>query len=237
MKCEWPSPFAALPGLLAIVGLSLNIQESSSTDQRPPSLKPSLPQNATRNFVFTKQSHIKMGSTATLALDSIPLTKHIPSTPCPPSSSTWAGCAWDGEWRLGLPGNLHPTGGDPGDPQLPIQIRPFHHGQLETCPITQLDPSLRCPNWIHSCKLIHSIDSMELFLRIFGTSPFTQLPFFFAKKTRLVRSCCEKWAKSLCFAFWGDFVPFVLMRHLRSSEWWSFEPEGDVRMDRWSTSQ
>ena len=88
MKCEWPSPFAALPGLLAIVGLSLNIQESSPTDQRQPSLKPSLPQNATRNFVFTKQSHIKMGSTATLALDSIPLTKHIPSTPCPPSSST-----------------------------------------------------------------------------------------------------------------------------------------------------
>ena len=31
---EMPSPFAALPGLLAIVGSRLNIQESSSTDQK-----------------------------------------------------------------------------------------------------------------------------------------------------------------------------------------------------------
>ena len=235
MKCEWPSPFAALPGLLAIVGLSLNIQESSSTDQRPPSLKPSLPQNATRNFVFTMQNHIKMGTTATLALDSIPLTKHIPSTPCPPSSSTWAGCAWDGGWRLGLPGNFHPTGGL-GDPQLPI-LRAFsswptwnmsHHHPTH--------PSLRCPNWIHSCKLINSI---ELFLRIFGTSPFTQLPFLFLLRKHVSSGATAEGngQRSLCFAFWGDFVPFVLMRHLRSSEWWSFEPEGDVRMDRWSTSK
>ena len=106
MKCEWPSPFAALPGLLAIVGLSLNIQESSSTDQRQPSLKPSLPQNATRNFVFTKQSHIKMGSTAILTLQHSPHETH----PFNPMSSFIVNVSWMRMgWRMAPRSSREPS--------------------------------------------------------------------------------------------------------------------------------
>lgn len=86
---------------------------------------------------------------------------------------------------------------------------PFHHGQPETCLIiTQLDPSLKVPQ-LDPLLQADQFKSNS-FSGFFGTSPFTPLPFlFFAKTTRLVRSYCRgKWAKSLCFAGWGDFVPF-----------------------------
>ena len=182
------------------------------------------------------QSHIKMGSTATLALDSIPLTKHIPSTPCPPSSSTWAGCAWDGEWRLGLPG-LHPTGGVRWSPNshpqglfIMANLKHVSSPNSSILKVPQLDPLLQADQF----NRINQTLSPEFWAPLRSHSCLVFLP----KKHVASGAAAEgNGQRSLCFAGWGDFVPFVLMRHLRSSESWSFEPEGDVRMDRWSTSQ
>lgn len=80
----------------------------------------------------------------------------------------------------------------------------------------------------------------RIFLRIFWhlSVPHSCLFFWLLRKhVASGAATAREMGKEPLLCFLGRLCPFLLMRHLRGSEWWSFEPEGDVRMDRWSTSQ